>query len=76
MNANRIATALARIEGAMARIEAACHDVAREAGAGADAKAATGSARVIELVNVHEKLREQVAESLRELDDLLAKLED
>ena len=34
------------------------------------------AARVVELVNVHEKLREQVAESLRELDDLLAQLED
>jgi len=76
MNADRIATALARIETAMARIDAACADVAREASAGAEAKAASSSARVIELVNVHEKLREQVAESLSELDDLLAKLED
>lgn len=71
MNTDRIASALARIEAATARI-----DAARGAGANADAKAGNGSARVIELVNVHEKLREQVAESLRELDDLLAKLED
>lgn len=71
MNADRIASALARIESAMARI-----DAARENGLGADGKGASGSARVVELVNVHEKLREQVAESLRELDDLLTQLED
>lgn len=70
MTAERIATALARIESAMARI-----DAAREVAAGADGKGG-GSGRVVELVNVHEKLREQVAESLRELDDLLAQLED
>jgi len=46
------------------------------AGDSAESKAAGSSARVIELVNVHERLREQVAESLRELDDILAKLED
>ncbi len=51
-------------------------DAAREVVAGAEAKAGGGSARVVELVNVHERLREQVAESLRELDDLLAQLED
>lgn len=71
MSTDRIASALARIESAMARI-----DAVREAGAGAEGKAAGGSARVVELVNVHEKLREQVAESLRELDDLLTQLED
>jgi len=71
MTADRIASALARIESAMARI-----DAAREAGLGADGKGTGGSAKVVELVNAHEKLREQVAESLRELDDLLAQLED
>lgn len=71
MTAERIATALDRIEAALARI-----DAVREAESHAEAKSAGGSARVVELVNVHEKLREQVAESLRELDDLLAKLED
>ncbi len=68
MTADRIASALARIETAMARI-----DAAREAGV--EARSAAGSAKVVELVNVHEKLREQVAESLRELDDLLAHLD-
>lgn len=71
MTADRIASALARIESAMTRI-----DAAREAGIGGDGKTPGGSAKVVELVNAHEKLREQVAESLRELDDLLAQLED
>ncbi|QDH35136.1 hypothetical protein [Porphyrobacter sp. YT40] len=69
MSAERITAAIARIEAATARI-----DAVRETEA--ESKAAGASARVIELVNVHEKLREQVADSLRELDDLLAKLED
>ena len=34
------------------------------------------AARVVELVNAHEKLREQVSETLRELDDLIGKLEE
>ncbi|MCZ8369645.1 MAG: hypothetical protein O9293_06695 [Porphyrobacter sp.] len=71
MSADRIAAALARIEAALARINAA-----REATAGAESRGAGASARVVELVNVQEKLREQVAESLRELDDLLIQLED
>jgi hypothetical protein len=71
MKADRIATALARIEAAIERI-----DAVGVAAANPEAKAVGGSARVVELVNVHEKLREQVAESLRELDDLLAKLEE
>jgi hypothetical protein len=71
MSADRISAALARIEAAMARIEAA-----REAAAAGEARGGGASARVVELVNVHEKLREQVAESLRELDDLLAQRED
>jgi len=71
MSADRIASALTRIEAAMARIDAA------RAGLGeGDARGQSSSARVVELVNVHEKLREQVAESLRELDDLLAALEE
>ena len=71
MNADRIETALQRIEAAVARINAA-----RETAAAGETKAAAGSARVVELVNAHEKLREQVADSLRELDEVLAKLED
>lgn len=70
MTSARIAQAMTRIEAALARIEAA-----RDTQGSASAKS-NGSAKVVELVNAHEKLREQVAESLRELDDVLAKLED
>jgi hypothetical protein len=51
-------------------------DAARENALAATAQPAAGSARVVELVNAHEKLREQVSESLRELDDLIGKLEE
>ena len=71
MNADRIERAMERIETAMERI-ARVRDAVPRPPAGADA----AQPRVAELVNKHEKLREQVAESLRELDDLLAKLED
>jgi len=63
MTAERIASALARIESAMARIDAA-------SAAGGREPATTG-----EIVSAHEKLRAQVSESLRELDELLAQLE-
>ncbi len=71
MSADRIASALTRIEAAIARIAAV-----RDSIVAAAEKPGAGSARVVELVNKHEKLREQVAESLRELDDLLAQLEE
>jgi len=70
MTADRIAAALARIESAMARI-----DAARAGAGGTELRSGGGSGKVVELVNVHERLREQVAESLRELDDLLEQLE-
>ncbi len=71
MQSDRIDSALERIERAMARINAA-RDVAEAQGG----PSAGGSARVVELVNTHEKLREQVAESLRELDDLISSLDN
>lgn len=71
MNGDRLERALKRILAAMERIDAACQH-SLDTGD----KPASGSARVVELVNVHEKLREQVAETLRELDSLLVKLED
>ena len=71
MHEDRIANALGRIEAAMTRIAAA-----REHAKAPPDQPAAGSARVVELVNKHEKLREQVAESLRELDDLIGKLEE
>ena len=69
MSADRIASAIARIEAAMERI-----DAARATLTVPGAKSGAGSAKVVELVNAHERLREQVAESLRELDDVLANL--
>lgn len=71
MNADRITAALARIDAALTRI-----DAVREVGESDASRSSGGSTRVVELVNVHEKLREQVAESLRELDDLLTRLEE
>ena len=71
MNANRIERALERIEAAMERM-----DAAREGALAATAQPSASSARVVELVNAHEKLREQVSETLRELDDLIGKLEE
>ncbi|WP_027441866.1 hypothetical protein [Erythrobacter cryptus] len=79
MDAARIESALKRIEAAMARIAAARAGLAAagpHTGAGGGAIPGGGSARVVELVNAHEKLREQVAESLRELDAVLASLEE
>ena len=70
MHEDRIDSALGRIEAAMARIAAARESAAAQAG-----QPAGGSTRVVELVNAHEKLREQVADSLRELDDLIGQLE-
>ena len=82
MGESRIDKAVARIEAAVARM-----DQARvEALAAADAKTASGdiaaanaepesAARVMELVNAHEKLREEVSDTLRDLDTLIDELE-
>jgi hypothetical protein len=66
MEDSRIAQAMARIEAALARIAAA---------QASHAPGAVASVRVIELVNTHEKLREEVAETLRDLDTLIEQLE-
>jgi methyl-accepting chemotaxis protein len=71
MSADRIEGALQRIEAAMERIAAARETVSAQA-----RQQAGGSGRVIELVNTHERLREQVAETLRDLDDLIGQLEE
>lgn len=71
MQSDRIDSALERIELAMARIAAAREMAQAQAG-----QSAGSSAKVVELVNTHEKLREQVAESLRELDELIGSLEE
>lgn len=79
MDQSRIETALARIEAAMARLDRARTGLAArpaDAPAAPPAKDPAGSARVMELVNRHEKLREEVADSLRDLDRLIEELED
>lgn len=65
-----------RIEQAMARIEAALARIAAARGPDTPQTGAATSARVVELVNTHEKLREEVAETLRDLDALIGQLED
>ena len=78
MGDSRIDKALARIDAAVARIDTARSDalasIAKTAEAARENESA-GSARVTELVNRHEKLREEVAESLRDLDALIEDLE-
>lgn len=69
MGEGRIASAMTRIEAAMERIaklRPAPHSNSSETG---------GSAKVSALVNAHEKLREEVADTMRELDGLIEDLE-
>lgn len=83
MGESRIETALARIEAALARMDAA-HDLALATAASKPHSApetetaekdTAGSSRVMELVNRHERLREEVADTLRDLDGLIGELE-
>ncbi|MEO0589678.1 MAG: hypothetical protein AAFY81_07510 [Pseudomonadota bacterium] len=78
MGDSRIDKALARIDAAVARIDTARADVLASAAKrvkAASEKEGAGSARVMELINRHEKLREEVADSLRDLDALIEELE-
>ena len=78
MSVERINEAMARINAAMARIDAARLDLnasAQNSGEETSAKEGQGSARVMALVNAHEKLREEVADTLSELDTLIEELE-
>lgn len=82
MGESRIDKAVARIEAALARMDAARAVVVAKTpaktpqeNAFSGEKDTAGSARVMELVNRHEKLREEVADSLRDLDTLIAELE-
>ncbi|UAB77014.1 hypothetical protein INR77_09180 [Erythrobacter sp. SCSIO 43205] len=78
MSAERINEAMARINAAMARIDAARLDInasAKLSEETAASKEGAGSARVMALVNAHEKLREEVADTLSELDTLIEELE-
>lgn len=74
MSVVRIDQAMARINAALARIDAARlqSQTAKAETASSDS---TGSARVMALVNAHEKLREEVADTICELDALIEELE-
>ncbi|MBV7259817.1 hypothetical protein [Erythrobacter crassostreae] len=70
----------ARIVSAMERIEAAMERIAKaRANAPTPPESSSsdsgGSAKVMALVNAHEKLREEVADTMRELDVLIEDLE-
>ena len=67
MEGSRTDSALARIEAALARIDAAS-DAARST-------APDTPPNVLGLVNKHEKLREEVAGTLRDLDKLIEEIE-
>jgi hypothetical protein len=78
MGETRIDRALARIEAALARMDAARGNAAACAAQapGDHAEKDPGSnARVMELVNAHERLREEVADTLRDLDTLIDEME-
>ncbi|MGB3469953.1 MAG: hypothetical protein WBA51_03915 [Erythrobacter sp.] len=81
MGDSRIKQALARINAALARMDAAYASAMANA-AGSSSRSATksdadasSSVRVMTLVNSHEKLREEVADTLRDLDMLIEELE-
>lgn len=71
MGESRIDRALARIDAAMMRMESA-----QGKGRAPQGSDEGSSARVMELVNRHEKLREEVADTLRDLDALIGELEE
>lgn len=78
MGESRIDRALARIDVALARLDQARGSMlaATDAQASAHGEKDSGSsAKVMELVNRHEKLREEVTDTLRDLDTLIDELE-
>lgn len=71
---SRIEQALARIEAALGRMDAAHARVLAQDTVRSPNGDGSGSARVMTLVNSHEKLREEVADTLRDLDALIEEL--
>lgn len=65
---------MARISSAMERIEAARHQAEVDAAMPENGK--PGSSQVISLINAHEKLREEVADTIGQIDALIGDLED
>lgn len=68
MDGSRLDTARQRIDAAISRIGAACAAVPAK-------DVATANPSVLDLVNRHEKLREEVAATIREVDQLIGDLE-
>lgn len=81
MTTGRIDKAKARLEAALARVERAqarlleAHSEALAKATEASAPGA-GAARVMALVNSHERLREEVADALSDLDAIIDELEN
>ena len=77
MSAARIEQAMARISAAMERIDTARAEIASAppSSHSTDAGETGGSARVMALVNAHEKLREEVADTIGQIDTLIEELE-
>ncbi|MEE4200084.1 hypothetical protein [Erythrobacter sp.] len=66
---------MSRLKAAVERIDAARLDLSAErAETGHEARADTGSDRVLALVNAHERLREEVADTIGEIDTLIEEL--
>ena len=75
MSEARIDEAMARLETALARIDAARAAMPADTPK-PDSDEGANSPRIMALVNAHEKLREEVAETLTELDGVIAELEE
>ena len=71
MSAGRIEQAMSRINAAMERIDAARASIDQKGGESGSGD----NSRVMSLVNAHEKLREEVADTIGELDALIEELE-
>lgn len=66
---------LQRIDAASKRIVAASEELERKAPTAPPPAHAPSSAKITALVNQHEAMREEVAGTLRELDQIITKLE-
>lgn len=77
MSAARIEQAMTRIVAAMERIESAREAVGSAPGPSAQANPADAgnTAKLMSLINAHEQLREEVAETIGEIDTLIESLE-
>ena len=71
---SRIEQALARIDAAMTRVEAARDSVATGGSTASPEHDGANSTRVMALINNHERLREEVADTIRDLDTLIDEL--